>query len=814
MGGKRMTISPLRGRRALAAATLALGALVTGAALPALAGAHPGDLDRTFSGNGIATTSIDMQLSVHLAEAVVVQPDERIIAAGRTGTDIALSRYLSDGELDPSFGEDGLVVTELAGKSAALDAVLQPDGKVVVAGNAGGDFALARYGPDGTLDPSFGKDGIVTTEFGRRDGALHILLGSDGELTAIGLTGYRPVMARYTPDGRLDRSFGQDGRVVTSTLPRAREVAAVLQPGGKVVVATASYRKGTVVERFRPDGHLDGSFGGDGRTVTHTGYCGASSAALQSGSRIVIGGTSCDDEGDFWMTAVRLNPDGAVDPSFHGVRIQPHGEPTRTADIVVRPDDKIVATGDVYGSSFVVARLNPDGSPDEGFGEGGSLQTFTPTGSAPHAIALWPGGKVVVAGNLRSDFGLARYDENGDLDSSFGDAGFVATDFDRKRPHVADAAAHGVLVEPNGRIVAAGDTTATHVNFTESDLALARYKPHGKLDRSFGGGTVTTDLTHEDAAADVLRQPDGKLLVISYDASRAYPDPGHWLAVTRYMPDGSIDHGFGVNGTATTNTGPYSEAIGAVLAPDGKIVVVGDSNGDLTMVRYRRSGALDQGFGTDGIATDPNGPNVSAVTPEVAVQPDGKILVPGVVSDFAVARYRADGSRDPSFGEDGMVQTEFSQQSFATDVLVRPNGKIVATGENNDDRLLAASYLADGTPDPSFGDGGTVSVHVSNQLVSSDAGLLQSTGKVVVVGDYNGHFVLVRLSRSGKLDRRFGERGIADHDMRGGRAGHAFIGHVYAEAAALQPDDKVLMVGRSRRRGDRSERFVVARFNG
>src|SRR5262249_9328805 len=183
--------------------------------------------DDTFGQGGRVITTFPNGSSE--VGGLALQPDGKILAAGRSARGFALARYLDDGSLDLAFGEGGTVTTSF-GPNRGSDAsalALQDDGKIVVAGTAGGspsfvdyDFALARYNTDGTLDESFGVGGLVTTGFGSSyDIAYSVVLQPDGRIVAAGqatINGYRRfALARYHPDGNLDYSFGLSGQVVT-----------------------------------------------------------------------------------------------------------------------------------------------------------------------------------------------------------------------------------------------------------------------------------------------------------------------------------------------------------------------------------------------------------------------------------------------------------------------------------------------------------------------------------------------------------------------------------------------------------------------
>src|SRR2546426_2863336 len=153
--------------------------------------AGPGDLDATFGIGGRVLTDFG---GGDRARAVALQADGKIVVAGSSsagavGADFALARYNPGGSLDPTFGSGGRVLTDFGVDDEARAVALQADGKIVVAGGFGGAFfALARYNPNGTLDTSFGSEGRVFTNFGGRDGARALALQADGKIVAAGFT--------------------------------------------------------------------------------------------------------------------------------------------------------------------------------------------------------------------------------------------------------------------------------------------------------------------------------------------------------------------------------------------------------------------------------------------------------------------------------------------------------------------------------------------------------------------------------------------------------------------------------------------------
>lgn len=429
-------LKALRGGQMLILAYVALSA--TFSTTQAQAEDSPGDLDPSFGIGGKVTTDFAVGLS-DLADAVVLQQDGKIVTAGLAGVDFALARFNPDGTLDTGFGTGGKVTTDFAGFDQAFAIMLQPDGKLVAAGVANqgsGDanFALARYNPDGALDTSFGSGGKVSTDFaGRDDVALDLVLQADGKIVVVGRMALDIgpphglsldfALARYNPDGTLDTSFGSEGKVTTDFADGSDGASTlILQPDGMLVAAGGA--SGTTgfpdfaLARYNSDGTLDTGFG--------------------------IGGKVTTDFGGFFdeISEIRLQQDG-----------------------------KLVAAGtagSLYDFDFALARYNPSGSLDSTFGTGGKVMTdFFGCCDSGSALVIQSNGKLVAAGTASNDFALARYNPDGTLDMGFGTGGEITTDFAG-----SSDGAFALLLQPDGKLVAAGTTD----DFALSrDFALARY---------------------------------------------------------------------------------------------------------------------------------------------------------------------------------------------------------------------------------------------------------------------------------------------------------------------------------------------------
>jgi uncharacterized delta-60 repeat protein len=413
---------------------------------------------------------------------------------------------------------------------------------------------------------------------------------------------------------------------------------------------------------------------------------------------------------------------GELDPSFDGdgrVVTDVPGSYEGAYAVATQADGKIVTAGEIIAGAardFAVNRYTSDGRLDASFGGDGSVTTdFDGDFDAVYAVLIQPDGKVLVAGQVfigavftgHTDFGLARYNLDGSLDTSFGGDGKVTTDLAGSYD-----AGYGLAIQPDGKIVVAGRADGTG---RPTSFGLARYHPDGTLDTSFDGdGKVITDFAGaHDRAYDVAVQGDGKIVAVGETTDGGSVN----LALARYGPNGSLDTTFGGDGRVVTDFGGSDLAAGVALQPDGKIVAAGRTGGgsssDFALARYGPDGDLDASFGGDGkVVTDFAG-NLDG-TSDLAVQNDGKIVAAGWTlagaggpPDFALTRYTSDGGLDVSFDGDGRVVTDFGSGDSAHGVALQTDGKIVAAGSSGDTytdsyNVVLARYLPADTTAPTI----------------------------------------------------------------------------------------------------------------
>jgi len=353
--------------------------------------------------NGMIKT--DFGSTLELAYGVAIQPDDKIIAVGSGNGSVALARYQPDGILDSSFGVTGKVITPFGSMfSQATAVVLQPDGKIVVAAAVAevfNDFVVIRYNLNGGFDSSFGTNGITITKLtAGEDFPSSVLLQKDGKIILAGTADSDFALVRYNRNGTLDKSFGVNG-IVTKKGDNVYAAFAALQKDGKIVLLGTQYHDDTLyalIARYKANGKIDQSFYNNGtRVIRSDSWQAYNALAIQPDNKILLAGLV--DNGvtatDFIIN--RLNQDGSFDKSFGtGGRVTTDFKTKHTAEainaIAIQPDGKIVAVGYIglhsgFYSAFAIARYNGD---DCSVGRANIVSNSTKQDRTPLMIILSP----------------------------------------------------------------------------------------------------------------------------------------------------------------------------------------------------------------------------------------------------------------------------------------------------------------------------------------------------------------------------------------------------------------------------------------
>jgi uncharacterized delta-60 repeat protein len=671
------------------------------------------------------------------------------------------------GSLDPSFANRGIATRDFGTEPSwggAKRVFATPDGGSLVLTTTD---AVVRFGPDGHLDTGFGQGGFVT---GDVYGAQAMAVGPGGKIVTTGSrrtadpTQRFTEVHRYLPDGKPDPSFGGDG---AANFPAPPDTGwgegLIVEPGGKVIVlsrTTPPHSSAISAVRLTDRGELDSSYGDGGYAFAEAGTSfaefindpirprvytlrdGKLSIALTNGRELLF---------------LRLGPNGKPDQSFGSDgRIVSKAFPEAVTALAVDPAGRMVLS-DEYGR---VARFLPDGSPDSSFGEGGIAKPLDR--SSLKTVDLAPDGKILVAGDIRKpessepeSFLLARLDEDGTLDTSFGaGAGFVARTLDQgSHEEATDLAQLG-----GGDILLAGTFTPAGAFNDQSQVEMVRYAPDGSLAQGFGDGGISIvrpRVQAVDEINDLLATDGGKTVVVGRG--------GGGILVARYLRSGRLDPSFGRGGMAppVDVSGDYfGERATSVVPYAGHRLVVGThSKSGGGLLRYLPNGSLDPSFGLDGIVrTAP----LDGVL-DVANAPGGDLVAVGVsysACHILVSRFKPDGDLDLSFA-DGKgavtVAVGYGPCERRPELLaVRHDGSILAGGSWSP---ALVEVTREGHLQPDFGRRGKHGIGWSTPT-HVRALALDARGRILVAGGEDKKLALARLTPKGFADRSFGQAGI------------------------------------------------------
>jgi uncharacterized delta-60 repeat protein len=595
-----------------------------------------GSLDTSFDPGAGADSAV---------RSIVVQADRKVLVGGDFTTvdgvtQAHIARLNADGSLDAGFSTGSGV------SSPVYSLAVQADGKVLI----GGSFTtvdgtlrnrIARLNADGSLDTSFdpgtGANSWITTLAAQADGK--VIIG--GNFTTVdGVARIR--IARLNADGSLDTGFdpGTGANAIVNTV--------TVQADGKVLVGGAFATMDGVarnrIARLNADGALDTGFD-PGTGADHTVW----SVVLQVDGKVLMGGDFTTVDGVGRNRIARLNGDGTLDVGFDPGT----GASNQVQAVAVQPNGKVLIGGyftsvDGTGRNRI-ARLNADGSLDTTFDPG------TGADNAVRAVAVQPDGKVLVGGAFATIDGVARI-----RIARLSDAGTVDAGFDPGTG--ANDAVLAVVIHDSKVLIGGYFTTVDGVGRNH----IARLNADGSLDKGFNPGTGAND-----HVLTVAVQDDGKVLIGGMfttvnGVGRNY--------IARLNEDGSLDTSF------NPGTGPNLLVRAVAVQPDGKVLIGGSFTtvGGVTRNRIARlnaDGSLDAGF-------DP-GMGASSWVDAVAVQSDGKVLIGG---DFTtvdgtplnrIARLNADGAVDTGF------ITSAGADDTVYDVAVQPDGKVLIGGDFN-----------------------------------------------------------------------------------------------------------------------------------
>jgi uncharacterized delta-60 repeat protein len=648
--------------------------------------------------------------------AIAIDSQDRIVLATVADeNNVTVIRFKADATIDTAFGTNGIVMTDLGTNVHVGGISIQDDGKIVVAGSLGtwGNSKQAyvlRYNSNGTPDTSFDSDGKMTHTFSDDVYMSDMIIHNNQILCYGGYGNDDAFVMRLNSNGALDNNFGTNAEVIIHKANAELQTNDIGVDNNNKIILTGSTHTSSKSEllliRLNSNGSYDTSFSGDGQVSGNfKGYSGERTFIV--GSDILVSGYYSIALNFHDFALMRYLNNGNIDTTFANNGSVLTDLDSRSADVrnLARTDgNKIVAVGSVNNGifdDFALIQYQSDGSVDESFGTYGRVHTdIGADDDIAYSVAIDKNAKIVLAGvaydATNSDIALVRYETNGTLDSSFNSNGKVLTDFGGDHN-----GAFGVAVDSLNRIVVAG-------YYTDSgsvSIALARYDNTGNLDTNFGsaGKIEFNSMTIEDAAMDIVIDVNNNIFIAGYINSNNIND--YDFLLMRFNTTGGIVY----NTNNTKFSSGRDKANALALTKDGKIVLVGSAemtlnHSDFAIARYKNDGTLDTTFSSDG-KTTLHFTDHDSYARGVDIAPNGKIIVTGYLEnqhtlkyDFAVVRYNTDGSLDESFANGGVLISDFeSVNAKARAVSISKNGKITITG-TSDKKFGLAQIIGDSVP--------------------------------------------------------------------------------------------------------------------
>jgi|GEM_PF-1320719 len=708
-----------------------------------------GTLDTTFNGTGRQFTD------VYFANAAL-QSDGKILLTDYN----SVSRYNSNGTLDTTFGTNGTYSYSMpSGTSFSINNIaVQSDGKIVLSAYedlylnnvSNVNFAALRLNSNGTIDTTFNGTGKISKDINKSDNAESVAIQTDGKIILAGTTTTTTgnqfyTAVRFNSNGSIDSTFGSAGVVAgNNTLAGYLSGGIALQSDGKIILAGNSSFGGTKTVRLNTNGILDTTFNGTGAVTTNFAVYvdTAESVAIQTDGKIVVTGSKYDataHTSEYYV--LRYNTNGTLDTTFNSTGVVlasiDKTKPNTAADVKIQSDDKIVVCGTSYVGSYediAIIRLNTNGTLDNTFnGTGKVTSGFLKSGSdVIQKLAVQSDGKILAAGYTSSNnISLARYNANGTLDTSFSAKGYVTNNF--QHTYFGNSFnSLAVLSQTDGKVLVVGDYYSSTSN--NQEIFVRRYNASGTVDATFGTSGmaslgINANWTFSNAA---ILQTDGKIMIVG----SSYVGTDNVFTLVRFNTNGTLDTTFNGTGFLNTTISVSSTGNSILLQPDGKILVGGwITNGadrDLLLMRYNSNGTLDSTFNGNGKVTQGVGTGNDEIL-KLALQADGKIAV---LSNYvntsgngrlALQRYNSNGSLDTSFNSTGQLLTDYSTFSGRdNDMVLDPLNRIIISSSGDG----IARYNTNGTLDTTF---------VKNEIFSNQfyaRSLIITNNHLVTGGDY------------------------------------------------------------------------------
>ncbi len=709
-----------------------------------------------------------------------------------------------------NFGENGHVITNFKNDlpTYLFSAAAQPDGKIIIGG-----YPITRVLADGTPDSSFNGNGTFSLP-GYQDAPESVVLQQDGRIVAMYYgSGYDIVFLRLNANGTVDSSYGTDG-IVTISMD-GEEISGtgcVIQPDDKIVFTgqRGSYNDNhLIVGRLLPSGSLDNSFNGSGIATVEDNpgtqwYAGA--VALQSTGKIIFAGSYTEEGGAPVIKIFGYNANGSRDNTFNGSGSFEYAVPGSGGEsisgICIQPDNKILLTGASNGALLVI-KLTTSGQADSSFNTTGIYTDDSY--SVGNNIFLRPGGKILIAGNTVTftetggewDYGITQLNEDGSIDITFAEGGTKVLSVSGLDNEEA------AILQANGSLIVLGFANELPL------ITMIKVNDSGNTDSSFGNNGVKMLhlLGTDESVGALLVQPDRKIIAIGNKTPGVVDSSG--IAFVRYQPNGTTDSSFGLNGK-----GGYPDYNitfrSAALQSTGKIIISGTSydfeTGGINNIVFRLNGngSVDSSFGTSYRYISP-ALNGAYLPSNICVLNDNRIITAQNLPDdqggyIAITRLTANGVPDNSFGSNGTTILYIdTAHYYANNMVLQADGKMLISAEQNIGdsitRYILIRLLANGTLDNSFDADGIKALPVNGYLGEGSLPVkVQPNGKIVVVAtgmnEENTTASVFRFNSNGTPDVSFNGTGrLLLQSSNPGLPG------IFLNDFALHPDSSIYITG-------------------
>lgn len=676
-------------------------------------------LDPAWGDNGVLKLTLPSYWQFR-TNAAVLLPDGSLFLAGDVADDIFYTRILPTGQLDTAFPLGYVRFRANRRYTDTLSSLtLLADGSLLASGSSAGDFLLWKITPNGKPVSGFGDaDGMVVTDFGPTDDlASSLVVLPDGSIVAAGTSGGRFALARYTPGGKLLRTFGHRARITLDLDgPVERGAKLLLTPQGRLVLfgTTGNYFEHTLrvtAASFQPRGQLDRTFGQRGKQTFNFDSAPDSStrtadALVDPSGGLLVTAAAYSDSIPDQIALFRVTSTGQLDPTFGQAGVSTiafRDSAFISASAIVRQSNgKSITLASVSvwrGSSTIshllLTRFNSDGSVDPTFGDSGS-RLITELNPYNHAILVDSRDRIYVVARDAAQVRILRLDPDGRIDQSFGESGQASAPID------PDSGYNFQLAMQGDRLLFAADNQAS--------LFVMRFDQAGVLDRSFAqDGTAQVASTipscPRTALTSLFVDPAGRITLVGRfhqvpPVHYGWPMAGA-VALVRFTPTGQLDPSFADGGVQTTAITGTDNPFAATQLPDGRIAVATHSYGsgvaNNPLLLFLLDGSLDKSFaGTGFITSDEPFQSIAYV--------DGKLVVAAI--DYQtqspttnLERYNLDGTLDRSFANQGRLTIKTGSEASTPHFLPQPNGNLLLLFRWSQS-LFLTQILSDTAPAP------------------------------------------------------------------------------------------------------------------